>query len=171
MSLAQSTPPTYRDRNNRRSHDRPMLSKDRANYKKISGKKVSKLSQKTTKAPKWLKSLAMMQKTTTFLSFILLVVTAGLYVWSYNTPQKWSQQYKKLEALQRSERELTAINETYKHQLSQEAQEENSGLVAPTPERVIFLKPTSVKNEIKPQERTDNRAERGDSLNEAPFGY
>jgi hypothetical protein len=166
MSFAQPTPPKPRYDTRRRPSNNLSKPNDRSTRKK-----VEKLSQRVGKPPKWLKSLALMQKTTAIFGFLLLGATAGLYGLTYSIPQKWSQQYEELENLQRNERKLTAINETYKHQLSQEAQQKNSGLVAPTPEQVIFLKPTKVKNEKKEVIKAKNRAETDNSLVNAPFSY
>jgi hypothetical protein len=165
MSLAQSNPPNLRYEPRRRLNNSASKPKARSNEQK-----VTRLSDRMKERPKWLKSLDLVQKTTAILGLLLLGTTGVLYVSAYNTPQKWSQQYKKLESLQRDERELTVINETYKHQLSQEAQKKSSGLLAPTPERVIFLSPTKVKNEQK-NRQSQVKSNSTNSSIDVPFSY
>jgi hypothetical protein len=166
MSFAQPTPPKPRYETRRR----PSNNFSKANGRST-GQKVEKLSQREGKQPFWLLSLALMQKTTAIFSFFLLGATAGLYALNYSIPQQWSRQYEKLESLQRNERQLTTINETYKHQLSQEAQQKNSSLVEPTPERVIFLAPTKIKSEQKEASKTQNKTENENYLTNVPFSY
>jgi hypothetical protein len=165
MSLARSNPPNLRYEPRRRLHNSASKPKGQS-----LDRKVTELGDRAKKRPKWLKSLDMVQKTTAILGLVLLGTTGALYVSTYNTPQKWSQQYKKLESLQRNERELTVINETYKHQLSQEAQKKSSGLIAPTPERVIFLSPTKIKNEQK-NRQSQVKSNSTNSSIDAPFSY
>lgn len=91
--------------------------------------------------PAWLRSLVRLQRTSNLVCFFLIASTLGVYAWTVYTQQMWSQEYRKLENLQRNERQMTAANEALKNQLAQEAERPGTGLVAPNPANTIFLPP------------------------------
>jgi hypothetical protein len=78
----------------------------------------------------------------------------GVYAWSVYIPRLWSQEYQKLETLQRYERHLTAMSESLKNQLAQQAERPEMGLTNLHPAQVIFLSPTSVPSLSQPQKNT-----------------
>ncbi len=100
---------------------------------------------KTQQAPEWFRRLSNVQRrfgATTFLLVggMLLVYGATVYA-----QQKWSQEYHKLENLQRYERRLITTNEMLKNQMATEAEIPATGLVSPNPATAIILQPTSQK--------------------------
>ena len=91
--------------------------------------------------PLWLRTLLFLQRSSSVASFCLISVTLALYAWTVYSQQRWSQEYRKLETLQRNERHLTATNEAIKNQLAQQAERPDAGLVAPNPANMLFLSP------------------------------
>ncbi|MBD2741151.1 hypothetical protein [Coleofasciculus sp. FACHB-1120] len=98
--------------------------------------------------PAWLRSLMTLQRTSNLLCFFLIASTLGAYAWTVYTQQMWSQEYRKLETLQRHERQMTAANEALKNQLAQEAELPGTGLVAPNPANTIFLPPAPQRQSL-----------------------
>lgn len=89
--------------------------------------------------PTALQVLLGFQQTTSWMTLGIVGVVLGIYGWTVYTPLLWSQEYKELKALQKTERQLIANTEAIKHQLAMEADRPNSGLVNPTPGQNIFL--------------------------------
>ncbi len=89
--------------------------------------------------------LQTLQKTFSCLSFALVCAALGTYGWTVYAPKLWSQEYRKLEALQQHERQLTATNEILKNQLANQAEQPNSRLsqVKPSDNIFITVKPAS----------------------------
>jgi hypothetical protein len=107
---------------------------------KKSSQKVERLPSKRN-LPLWLRSLLFLQRSSSFASCCLIGITLALYAWTVYGQQLWSQEYRKLEALQRNERHLTATNEAIKNQLAQQAERPDAGLVPPNPSNMLFLHP------------------------------
>jgi hypothetical protein len=91
--------------------------------------------------PVWLRSLLMVQRGSSVVTFCLITATLAVYAWTVYTQQTWAREYSKLENLQRNERQITAANEVLKNQLAQQAERPGTGLVPPTPDKTIFLPP------------------------------
>jgi len=91
--------------------------------------------------PWWLRSLQKIEQPTSGLTFLVLVVTLTIYSWTVYSQRLWSQEYRKLENLQRQERQLSAASELLKKQMAQEAENPHSGLVPQKPEHIVFLAP------------------------------
>lgn len=108
---------------------------------RVTGKKVEKLNTSPQPTPAWLSPLLFLQRSSDILTFVLVGSTLTLYAWTVYTQQQWTQEYKKLENLQRDERHLTTTNEVLKNQLAQQAEKPSTGLVTPTPAKTIFLQP------------------------------
>ena len=91
--------------------------------------------------PVWLRSLLILQRGSNPLAFFLVAATLGIYAWTVSTQKLWTQEYTKLDNLQRQERQMTAANEVMKNQLAQLAEKPNTGLVPPSPANTLFLPP------------------------------
>ncbi len=91
--------------------------------------------------PIWLSSLIFLQRSSDFITFLLVAATLSVYSWTVYTQQQWAQEYRKLETLQRHERHLTMANEGIKDQLAQQAEKPATGLVTPSQANTIFLPP------------------------------
>jgi len=73
---------------------------------------------------------------------ITLCLTASVLVVYASTvylQQRWSEEYDRLQVLQSEQRNLIAANEMLKNQLASQAQQPESGLIAPSPANTIFL--------------------------------
>jgi hypothetical protein len=97
------------------------------------------------KLPAQLQILLLLQKGSFGLAFTLIVASITVYISTVGIPQLWSEEYRNLETLQRQERQLTAINETIKHRLAQQAQQKNQDLVPLSTANMIFIKPASTR--------------------------
>lgn len=101
---------------------------------------IESLESRRKKIPGWLKSLKILENSSSFLAFCLICSSLGIYGWIVLTQQTWSQQYRNLENLQRQERDFTVTSETIKNELAEETKIKETDLIAPTPEQTIFLK-------------------------------
>lgn len=95
-----------------------------------------------SKVPMWLMRFHSFHRHTSVATFLLVSATLVVYGWTVYSQHLWSGYYKKLQDLQRDERQLTKHDETLKNQLAQEAEKPHSGLVSPTPANTIFLEET-----------------------------
>ena len=99
-------------------------------------------------------SLSLWQRRASITTLLLIAGTLITYSSTVYLQQQWSQQFRKLENLQRQERGLTATNEGLKNQLASEAEQPSTDLVPPNPADVIILKafkPKSNPSLIKPE--------------------
>lgn len=128
--------------------------------------KVEKLNTAPA-APVWLSPLLLIQRSSDIVTFILVASTLSLYAWTVYTQQQWSQDYRKLENLQRDERHLTTTNAVIKDQLAQQAEKPAAGLVSPSPSNTIFLTPAPQR-----QARTNpNQTANLEPATKNPLGY
>lgn len=102
--------------------------------------RVEKLPSKQS-LPLWLRGLLFLQRGSNLVSFCLIGATLALYAWTVYSQQLWSQEYRKLETLQRNERQLTATSEVIKNQLARQAERPDTGLAAPNPANMLFISP------------------------------
>lgn len=134
---------------------------------RMAGKKVEKLNTAPPPTPAWLSPLLFLQRSSDILTFVLVASTLTLYAWTVYTQQQWTQEYRKLENLQRDERYLTTTNEVIKNQLAQQAEKPSTGLVAPTPAKTIFLQPAPQRQPPTARTKTVDP----DLSSKAPLGY
>jgi hypothetical protein len=90
-----------------------------------------------------MRSLITFQQILSAIAWTLLASALGIYTWSVCMPKLWGQEYEKLETLQRQERHFTAMSETLKDRLAQQAEKPEAGLSQVKPAQMIFLKPAS----------------------------
>lgn len=98
---------------------------------------------KNQKPPAWMKRLSNLQKRFGAATFLLMGGMLVIYGATVYTQQKWSQEYRKLENLQRYERQLITTNELLKNQMATEAETPATGLVPPNPAEAIVLQPVN----------------------------
>jgi type IV secretory pathway TrbD component len=91
--------------------------------------------------PFWLRSLIGAQRSLSILTGTLAIAVLSVYGQTVYSQQLWSQEYRKLENLQRNERQLTAASEVLKNQIAQQAETSRAGLVPSNPDNTIFLQP------------------------------
>ncbi|MCX7596207.1 MAG: hypothetical protein N2235_21100 [Fischerella sp.] len=131
---------------------------------------VPDLNKQAT-TPLWLLRLYALHRHSVIVTFLLVTTTLIVYGWTVYSQQLWSQGYRKLQNLQRYERQLTTANEVLKNKMAQEAQKPAAGLVSPSPANTIFL-PPAPKNSISTpstSEPESNTQTQQQSL--TPVGY
>ncbi|MDM3856075.1 MAG: hypothetical protein PT120_14525 [Aphanizomenon gracile PMC649.10] len=97
----------------------------------------------TPTLPEWLLRMYMVNRYSSILAFLLVVATLIVYGWTVYSQELWSDSYRKLQSLQRHERQLNTANATLTSKMAQEAEQPGTELVSPTSQRTIFLPPTS----------------------------
>jgi hypothetical protein len=101
--------------------------------------------------PLWLTRLCVCQRNTSIVTFACVAATLMVYGWTVYSKELWSQSYKKLQNLQRQERQLTVTNGVLKSKMATDAEKNNNGFTSMTPQRMIFLSPTPGNpNQIPP---------------------
>ncbi|NEP02516.1 MAG: hypothetical protein F6K58_28480 [Symploca sp. SIO2E9] len=129
--------------------------------------KVARINPWQQTMPNWLRSLVFLQRSSDLISVLLVGATLSIYSWTVWTQQQWTREYRKLEALQRQERDLTSANETLKEQLAQQAESPSSGLANPTTANTIFLPPAKErKSHAVPKPNTSQQP-----ATTIPLGY
>ena len=103
----------------------------------------------------------------TLVTFLLVTTTLTIYSWTVYTQQQWTRDYRKLEDLQRQERQLTTANEVMKNQLAQQAEKPATGLVPPTQTNAIFLPPAQERK----ASTTPTQATNPEPVAKSPLGY
>ncbi|MCW6035934.1 hypothetical protein K4A83_06560 [Spirulina subsalsa FACHB-351] len=91
------------------------------------------------KLPIWLRVLLGIQHGSSIVTFCLITAVLIVYSSTVYIQQQWSQDYRRLENLQRAQRNLTVADELLKNQLAQQANRPETGMVAPSPDNTIFL--------------------------------
>lgn len=118
--------------------------------------------------PKWLISFYTVHRYSSVVAFLLVASTLVIYGLTVYSQQVWSQSYRRMQNLQRDERQMTTFNENVKNKMAKEAEKPSAGLVSPSPEGLIFLRPTSANNYSEP---TDKKPEEELPQNSTPVGY
>ena len=156
--------------------------KTRASLKNLSMPEVNKTaaseatpkSQKTVVAqpgsiPLWLIRLYASHRYSSVVTFLLVMGTLCVYGWSVYTQGIWSRGYSRLQNLQLYERQLTTKNATLKNQMAEEAEKEDTELLSPTTDKIIFLRTTPetlVNKSIDKDNYYTNKSEQS-----RPMGY
>lgn len=99
--------------------------------------------------PGWLKSLLTIQRGTLVLFTGAIGLSAIVYGYTVHTQDLWKSQYQQLKRLRTQETQQAVMNENLKQQLAISAQQVDSGLVAPTPDRSVFI-PSAPLRPLKP---------------------
>ena len=140
------------------------------------GQKLSSVGQSEATAtlplslrpePSWLSLLLFLQRSSDIITFLLIAATLTIYSWTVYTQQQWTREYRKLQTLQRQERQMTTANATLKDQLAQQAENVATGLVTPTPANTIFLPPAPQRS----SHTTPTKVPDSQSSARTPLGY
>ncbi|MEM7555736.1 MAG: hypothetical protein AAF378_16875 [Cyanobacteria bacterium P01_A01_bin.84] len=118
--------------------------------------------------PMWLQYMQKVQNYSSIAVFLLVLSNLVVYGWTVYAQQLWSQDSRKLQNLQRQERQLTTHNEIIKNKMAEEAQKPTAGLVSPTPSGTIFLNRTT--EELRKSSTTPSPRET-ESENSTPLSY
>ena len=100
--------------------------------------------------PLWLRVLMTTQKLSIAATVILTISVFAIYGWTVYAQEQWNQQFKKLEQLQRQERQLTNAAGSFDNEMLQSIQKKPGDLVRESPEKSIFLQaaPLRPKREV-----------------------
>ncbi|MDJ0619202.1 MAG: hypothetical protein QNJ63_21085 [Calothrix sp. MO_192.B10] len=104
--------------------------------------------------PWWLLRLYALHRYSCLGAFLLVVAVLVVYGWTVYSQKLWGQNYRKLQELQRDERQLTKTNEVLKNKMAQEAEKPNAGLLSPTPNTTIFLPTEQLEVDRNPTTQT-----------------
>jgi hypothetical protein len=118
-------------------------------------------------APVWLKSLLTMQKGAMVLSGILLGLSSIVYGYTIQTQGTWRSQHRQWNRLESQGRQQSVIVENIKQKLAETAADEKSGLVAPTPEQMVFI-PSAPQRPVKSVPLTQDQTT---PVTKIPAGY
>jgi hypothetical protein len=89
--------------------------------------------------PAWLTSLMTIQRGTLILFTSAIGLSAIVYGYTVHTQDLWKSQYQQLKRLRTQETQQAVMNENLKQELAISAQKSDSGLVAPSPDRSVFI--------------------------------
>ncbi|MFK0729906.1 MAG: hypothetical protein ACFKPT_17525 [Gloeotrichia echinulata GP01] len=107
-------------------------------------------------SPLWLLRLYTLHRYSSVVAFLLVAATLMVYGWTVYSQELWSQGYRRLQNLQRHERQLTTTNATLTNKMANEAEQPAAGLVSPTPGKTIFLPPASGSPDSTPPSTIPN---------------
>lgn len=119
--------------------------------------------------PGWLLRLYTVHRYSSIVTFLLVAVALVVYGWTVYSQETWNQEFRRLQNLQRNERQLTTTNAMLKNKMAEEAEKPSAGLVSPTPDRMIFLPSASEPVNSPPSPTTPLFPKQ--PPNSAPLGY
>lgn len=131
--------------------------------------KTVKIKSGSESIPAWLNAGIWLQRSSTVVTFFLAGAALFVYGGTVYSQQLWSREYRKLEILERKERQLTAAGEVLKNKLAEGAENPDTGLVSPTPENNLFLVPSPQRS--APTEKTAAASVSHPQLTPTPVGY
>ena len=99
-------------------------------------------------APDWLTSLLAIQKGAAIVFCGVLGLSVVVYGYTARTQDAWKAQHKQLKRFQAQEHQQAVMAENIKQNLAQQAQQPESGLVDPSPQRMVFI-PSAPQRPIK----------------------
>lgn len=119
--------------------------------------------------PIWLLRFHTVYRYSSVIAFLVVAATLMVYGWTVYSQELWNQAYRKLQSLQRHERQLNTTNATLTSKMAKEAEKPATGLLSPTPGVTIFLpsashNPNSLSSTTIPNSKTQ-------SPSSSPLGY
>ena len=100
---------------------------------------LPRVSSSQTATPWWLLRLYALYRYSCVGTFVLVIAVLVVYGWTVHSQKLWGQSYRKLQELQRDERQLMKTNEVLKNKMAQESEKANTGLSSPAANQTIFL--------------------------------
>lgn len=128
------------------SSKRPVASPKTADHgplKLVSSDRLLHSVPDPTPAPMVVKVLAALQTGSSWVAGLVVLASLGTYGYSVHVDRQLHQTNSRLHRLQRSEQQLTTVNEVLKNHIAQQAERPSTDLQPPRPGNVIFLKPAS----------------------------
>lgn len=119
--------------------------------------------------PVWLLRFCAFHRYSSGVAFLLVAASLVVYGWTVYSQELWSQGYRRLQSLQRQERQLITTNATLTNKMAQEAEQPAAGLALPTPDRTIFLPPASQSPNSTPTQTTPDLEPQQQTT--SPLGY
>jgi hypothetical protein len=129
-------------------------------------RQVRQVSSRQT-VPIWLKSLLTIQRSVMIVFCSIFGLSAIGYGYTVYTQDLWKSQHGQLRRLQNQESQGGVMNENLKQDMAQKAESSTSGLVAPTPDRNIFI-PIAPQ---RPTKTLSTPSARTSQLSQLPRGY
>jgi predicted PurR-regulated permease PerM len=117
----------------------------------------------------WLLRFYAIHRFSSVTTFVLVAMTLVVYGWTVYSQEIWSQGYRRLQSLQRYERQLKTTNASLTNKMAEEAERPTTGLLSPTPGRTIFLSPASRNPNSTPPKTTPNSEIQQQTT--SPLGY
>jgi cell division protein FtsL len=96
-------------------------------------------------APPWLKSLLNIQKGAKVVFAVVVGTIPIVYGYTVYTQAQWKNQHGQLNRLRAREQQQVVMNENLKYQMAETAEQSNSSLVPPTPDRMVFVSPAPAR--------------------------
>jgi hypothetical protein len=135
MDRSNTSQPNNRGLTSKRSQTRsPLVGSNQSPPQQ----QISQLLQPPV-APVWLKSLLTIQQGSLIVFASLFGLSVIVYGYTVYTQDAWRTQHGQLRRLQSQERQQGVMNENLKHELAQAAEQPESGLVAPSPDRIVVI--------------------------------
>lgn len=100
---------------------------------------LPQVSSSQTATPSWLIDLYTLYHYSYAITFLLVGIVLVIYGWTVHSQKLWGQSYRKIQKLQRDERQLIKTNEVLKNKMAQESEKPNIGLSSPNTNKTIFL--------------------------------
>ncbi|MBD2493115.1 hypothetical protein [Nostoc sp. FACHB-280] len=119
--------------------------------------------------PTWLLRLYTVHRYSSVVTFLLVAVALVVYGWTVYSQELWNQEFRRLQNLQRNERQLTTTNAMLKNKMAEEAEKPSAGLVSPTPDKTIFLPSAPDTANSSPSNTTPNSPTQQPTS--SPLGY
>lgn len=164
LKSTPAVPTSYPDMRVRQNRDLPKRARTRNHSVPI---------LPSARKPLWLLRLSVLHRSSTALIFFLIATVLTLYSGTVYSQRTWNQAYRKLENLQRQERQLTTASEVLKNKMAQQAEQPETGLLPADPTKAIFLKPapprpTRSAETIVSSTSIANKSSQSDTI---PVGY
>lgn len=107
--------------------------------------------------PPWLKSLLKIQQGAKVIFALVVGTIPIVYGYTVYTQDQWKNQHGQLNRLRAKEQQQIVMNENLKYQQAEAAEQNKSGFVAPTPDRMVFITPAPARPlKQRPQTPTTN---------------
>ncbi len=114
---------------------------------------VRQLNQNSV-LPPWLKSLVNLQQGAKIVFMTVLGTIPIVYGYTVYTQDLWRSQHGQLNRLQSTQQQQLVMTENINNQMAEAAEQSKSGLVAPTPARMVFIpgaQPRPLKQHPQPR--------------------
>lgn len=123
--------------------------------------------------PMWLLRLYTLQRPLSVVMFLLVATMLSVYSWTVYSEKMWRNSHRKLDILQRHERQLTTTSEVLKNKMALQAEQPITNLVKPNPVLAIFLQPAPQRpaHTTSPVLSTTKPSTKTEQPTPIPLGY